>query len=112
MYLDLDDARTFPAALEGIDRLFLLTGYTIAMVHQSKTLVDAAAECGRELHRPSRHFWERSVDRSTLCMARDGRALHRRQRRRMGALASAFLHAEYPYHLRAPERPIALAHGG
>jgi uncharacterized protein YbjT (DUF2867 family) len=26
--LDLDDARTFPAALEGIDRLFVMTGYT------------------------------------------------------------------------------------
>src|SRR6266403_2809768 len=46
VYLDLDDARTFPAALEGIDRLFLLTGYTIAMLHQSKTLVDAAADSG------------------------------------------------------------------
>src|SRR5277367_1836132 len=46
VYLDLDDARTFPAALEGIDRLFLLTGYTISMLHQSKTLVDAAADSG------------------------------------------------------------------
>ena len=46
VYLDLDDARTFPAALEGIDRLFLLTGYTIAMLHQSKTIVDAAADSG------------------------------------------------------------------
>jgi NAD(P)H dehydrogenase (quinone) len=46
VYLDLDDARTFPAALQGIDRLFLLTGYTIAMLHQSKTLVDAAADSG------------------------------------------------------------------
>jgi NAD(P)H dehydrogenase (quinone) len=46
VYLDLDDARTFPAALQGIDRLFLLTGYTIAMLHQSKTIVDAAADAG------------------------------------------------------------------
>jgi uncharacterized protein YbjT (DUF2867 family) len=46
VYLDLDDARTFPAALQGIDRLFLLTGYTIAMLHQSKTIVDAAADSG------------------------------------------------------------------
>jgi uncharacterized protein YbjT (DUF2867 family) len=46
VYLDLDDARTFLAALQGIDRLFLLTGYTIAMLHQSKTLVDAAADAG------------------------------------------------------------------
>ena len=40
VYLDLDNARTFPAALQGIDRLFVLTGYTIAMLHQSKTIVD------------------------------------------------------------------------
>jgi NAD(P)H dehydrogenase (quinone) len=46
VYLDLDDARTFPGALQGIDRLFLLTGYTIAMLHQSKTIVDAAAYSG------------------------------------------------------------------
>src|SRR6266478_8750024 len=44
--LDLDDARTFPAALQGVDRLFLATGYTIQMVHQSKTIVDAAAAAG------------------------------------------------------------------
>jgi NAD(P)H dehydrogenase (quinone) len=44
VHLDLDDARTFPGALQGIDRLFLLTGYTIAMLHQSKTIVDAAAD--------------------------------------------------------------------
>jgi len=44
--LDLDDARTFPAALQGVDRLFLATGYTIQMVHQSKTIVDAAADAG------------------------------------------------------------------
>ena len=46
VYLDLDNARTFPAALQGIDRLFVLTGYTIAMLHQSKTIVDAAAASG------------------------------------------------------------------
>src|SRR5216684_5808088 len=46
VYLDLDDARTFPEALAGIDRLYLMTGYTVAMVHQSKTIVDAAAESG------------------------------------------------------------------
>lgn len=30
----------------GIDRLFLATGYTVEMVHQSKTIVDAAADVG------------------------------------------------------------------
>jgi uncharacterized protein YbjT (DUF2867 family) len=42
--LDLDDARTFAAALEGIDRVFVMTGYTVAMTHQTKTLTDAAAD--------------------------------------------------------------------
>jgi len=40
--LDLDDPRTFAQALVGVERLFLLTGYTVAMFVQSKTLVDAA----------------------------------------------------------------------
>jgi uncharacterized protein YbjT (DUF2867 family) len=44
--VDLDDARTFPDALEGIDRLFVMTGYTVAMTHQTKTITDAAAEAG------------------------------------------------------------------
>jgi NAD(P)H dehydrogenase (quinone) len=46
VYLDLDDARTFPAALEAIDRLFVMTGYTVAMTHQTKTITDAAADAG------------------------------------------------------------------
>jgi uncharacterized protein YbjT (DUF2867 family) len=46
VYIDLEDARTFFPALEGIDRLYLTTGYTIAMVHQCKNLVDAAADAG------------------------------------------------------------------
>jgi NAD(P)H dehydrogenase (quinone) len=44
--LDLDDARTFPAALEEIDRLFVMTGYTVAMTHETKTIMDAAADAG------------------------------------------------------------------
>jgi uncharacterized protein YbjT (DUF2867 family) len=46
VYLNLDAPQTFPAALTGIDRLFLATGYTVAMVHQSKNIVDAAADAG------------------------------------------------------------------
>lgn len=46
VYLDLDDPLTFPAALEGVDRLYLLTGYTVAMLVQSKTIVDAAKKAG------------------------------------------------------------------
>jgi uncharacterized protein YbjT (DUF2867 family) len=44
--LDLDDATTFEAALDGIDRLFVMTGYTVAMTHQTKTITDAAADAG------------------------------------------------------------------
>jgi NAD(P)H dehydrogenase (quinone) len=45
-YLDLDDPRTFALALAGVDQVFLLTGYTVAMLTQSKTLVDAAKKAG------------------------------------------------------------------
>jgi NAD(P)H dehydrogenase (quinone) len=40
--LDLDNPQTFGPALTGVDRVFLLTGYTVAMLTQSKTFVDAA----------------------------------------------------------------------
>ena len=46
--LDLDDPRTFAGALDGIDRLFVMTGYTVAMTHQIKTITDAAADAGVE----------------------------------------------------------------
>ena len=44
--LDLDEPRTFGAALAGVDRLILINGYTVAMLTQSKTLVDAARKAG------------------------------------------------------------------
>jgi NAD(P)H dehydrogenase (quinone) len=44
--LDLDDPSTFPAALYGVDRLYLVTGYTVAMLAQSKTIVDASVKAG------------------------------------------------------------------
>src|SRR5258708_20525069 len=44
VFLDLNDARTFPAALTGIDRLFLANGYTVEMVHHSTRIVGAPAE--------------------------------------------------------------------
>jgi uncharacterized protein YbjT (DUF2867 family) len=46
VFLDLDDPRTFGEALAGVDRIYLLTGYTVAMLAQSKTLVDAAIKAG------------------------------------------------------------------
>jgi NAD(P)H dehydrogenase (quinone) len=48
VYLDLDDPKTFGLALAGVDRAFLLTGYTVAMLFQSKTFVDAAKKAGVE----------------------------------------------------------------
>ncbi|MCE5319355.1 MAG: NmrA family NAD(P)-binding protein [Parachlamydia sp.] len=46
VYLDLDDPRTFPEALEGVERLFLLTGYSFDMLVQSKAMIDAAKKAG------------------------------------------------------------------
>jgi uncharacterized protein YbjT (DUF2867 family) len=40
--LDLDQPNTFATALRGVDRVFLLTGYSVAMLVQSKAFVDAA----------------------------------------------------------------------
>lgn len=48
VYLDLDDPKTFPDALAGVQRAFLLTGYTAAMITQSKTFVDAAKKAAVE----------------------------------------------------------------
>lgn len=44
--LDLNAPDTFPDALRGVERVFLLTGYTADMLFQSKKLVDAAVEAG------------------------------------------------------------------
>jgi NAD(P)H dehydrogenase (quinone) len=44
--LDLDDPRTFAGALAGVDAVFLVTGYTVDMLAQSKALVDAAVVAG------------------------------------------------------------------
>jgi NAD(P)H dehydrogenase (quinone) len=41
-YIDLDERRTFDEALKGVTGLFLLTAYTVDMLVQSKTLIDAA----------------------------------------------------------------------
>jgi NAD(P)H dehydrogenase (quinone) len=46
VHLDLDDSNTFALALAGVDRVFLLTGYTVAMLTQSKTFVDSAKKAG------------------------------------------------------------------
>src|SRR5256714_1250618 len=45
-FIDLDDPRTFNGALKDITGIFLITGYTVAMLVQSKSLIDAAKRNG------------------------------------------------------------------
>ena len=59
--LDLDDLSTYEAALQGVQRLFTVTGYTVEMMNQGKNLTDAAKEAGVEyivhvgtFHQPGR----------------------------------------------------------
>jgi NAD(P)H dehydrogenase (quinone) len=48
VYLDLDNFDSMMPALKGIDRVFLVTGYTVDMLRQSKDLVNAARKSGVE----------------------------------------------------------------
>jgi NAD(P)H dehydrogenase (quinone) len=45
-FIDLDDPRTFDEALKNITGLFLITGYTVDMLVQRKSLIDAANRNG------------------------------------------------------------------
>src|SRR6201993_356387 len=45
-FIDLDDPRTFNEALKDITGIFLVTGYTVDMLVQSKSLIDAAKRNG------------------------------------------------------------------
>src|SRR6266576_6891207 len=44
--IDLDDPRTFDEALKNVTGIFLITGYTVDMLVQSKSLIDAAKRSG------------------------------------------------------------------
>ena len=46
VFLDLDDPRTFGDAFRGVNSLFMLTGYSVDMLVQSKALVDSAKKAG------------------------------------------------------------------
>ena len=46
VYLDLDNFHSILPALKGIDSIFLMTGYTVDMLKQSKDLVDVAVKAG------------------------------------------------------------------
>src|SRR5712664_1024437 len=45
-FVDLDDPRTFDEALKNVTSIFLVTGYTVDMLVQSKSLIDAAKRNG------------------------------------------------------------------
>src|SRR6266403_958046 len=45
-FIDLDDPRTFNEALKNITGIFLIGGYTVDMLVQSKSLIDAAKRDG------------------------------------------------------------------
>src|ERR1700747_3896248 len=45
-FIDLDDPRTFDEALKDLTSIFLVTGYTVDMLVQSKSLIDAAKRNG------------------------------------------------------------------
>ncbi len=73
-FLDLDDETTHPAALEGIHTLFVLTGYTVDMLRQSKALLDNAKKagvqhvvhlgaCGRDDTTVAHWAWHQFVER-------------------------------------------------
>jgi NAD(P)H dehydrogenase (quinone) len=72
--LDLDDERTHLPALKGIDRLFVVTGYTVDMLRQSKALLDNAKKagvqhvvhlgaCGRDDTTVAHWAWHQLVER-------------------------------------------------
>jgi NAD(P)H dehydrogenase (quinone) len=46
LFIDLDDPQTFDEALKDITGIFLITGYTVDMLVQSKSLIDAARRNG------------------------------------------------------------------
>jgi NAD(P)H dehydrogenase (quinone) len=72
--LDLDKIETFAPALEGVDRLFMATAYTVDMLRQSKDLVNMAKEasvkqivhlgaCGDDDTRVAHYGWHQFVER-------------------------------------------------
>lgn len=44
--MDFDKEQTLAPALQGIDRVLLVTGYTVDMLRQSKVFVDQAKKAG------------------------------------------------------------------
>ena len=71
---DYDRSETMAPALEGIDSIFVVTGYTVDMLRQSKTLIDHARKsgvkyivhlgaCGGDDVEVAHHGWHQFVER-------------------------------------------------
>ena len=74
VHLELDEYSTFAPALEGVDRLFMATGYTVDMLRQSKDLVNCAQRagvkqivhlgaCGDDETRVAHYGWHQFIER-------------------------------------------------
>ena len=74
VHLDLDRFETLEPALQGIDRAFLATGYTIDMMRQSKDFLDVAKRagvrhivhlgaCGDNDTRVAHYAWHQFIER-------------------------------------------------
>jgi NAD(P)H dehydrogenase (quinone) len=74
VHLDLDDFASFAPALEGIDQVFMATGYTVDMLRQSKDLVNSAKRagvkqivhlgaCGDDDTRVAHYGWHQFIER-------------------------------------------------
>jgi uncharacterized protein YbjT (DUF2867 family) len=74
VHLDLDRIETFVPALEGVDSLFMATGYTVDMLRQSKDLVNTAKRagvkhivhlgaCGDDDTRVAHYGWHQFIER-------------------------------------------------
>ena len=74
VYLDLDRVETMAPALEGIERVFMVTGYTIDMLRQSKDFLNVAKRagvkhvvhlgaCGNDDTRIAHYGWHQFIER-------------------------------------------------
>ena len=74
VHLDLDRIDSFAGALDGVDRLFIATGYTVDMLRQSKDLVNHAKRagvklivhlgaCGNDDTRIAHYGWHQFIER-------------------------------------------------
>jgi NAD(P)H dehydrogenase (quinone) len=74
VHLDLDDFASFAPALEGINHIFMATGYTVDMLRQSKDLINTAKRagvqqivhlgaCGDDDTRVAHYGWHQFIER-------------------------------------------------